>query len=172
MQLEREGLLGFDRRGAARVKEFTAEDLAEIFTLRVTLETMAARLAAQRMTLEDVARMELNIERTRGTARLLELTLLDVEFHDLVVRAARHTRLLGGWTNLRHQIEVWLARAQARRDASPLTTRDDTVCHHLRLLAALRTGSEDQAASAMREHIEGWRREFAIAPGLSPMALS
>ena len=45
MQLEREGLLTFDKRGAAFVKEFTADDLEEIYSLRLTLETMAARLA-------------------------------------------------------------------------------------------------------------------------------
>ena len=33
MQLEREGLLVFNKRGAALVKEFTTEDLDEIFSL-------------------------------------------------------------------------------------------------------------------------------------------
>src|SRR5262245_56921139 len=38
LQLEREGLLVFDKRGAALVKKFTDEDFEEIFSLRLTLE--------------------------------------------------------------------------------------------------------------------------------------
>src|SRR5258706_10581187 len=118
MQLEREGLLAFDRRGAAHVKEFTVEDFEEIFSLRLAFETMAARLACRRLTAEDIADIEDNIARTRSAATLLEITLLDVEFHDQIVQAARHSRLVASWANLRHQIEVWLARMQARLEGS------------------------------------------------------
>ena len=53
MQLEREGLLVFDKRGAARVNSFTEGDFEEIFSLRLTLETMAARLASRNWTEND-----------------------------------------------------------------------------------------------------------------------
>jgi len=157
MQLEREGLLAFDKRGAARVKEFTAGDFEEIFSLRLAFETMAARLACRRLTAEDIADLEDNIARTRSAATLLEITLLDVEFHDRIVQAARHSRLVAAWANLRHQIEVWLARMQARLEGSPQRTRDETVRNHQRLLLTLRSGRESVAEKALREHIEGWR---------------
>jgi DNA-binding GntR family transcriptional regulator len=74
MQLEREGLLAFDKRGAARVKAFTDDDFDEIFGLRLELETMAARLACRNFSDWDEQRLAENIERTRGASRLLELT--------------------------------------------------------------------------------------------------
>jgi DNA-binding GntR family transcriptional regulator len=160
LQLEGEGLLTFDRRGAALVREFTAADFQEIFSLRLTLETMAARLACVRLTDGDCARLEANIERTRSATKLLEVTLLDVEFHDLVVRTARHSRLQAAWANLRHQIEVWLARMHSQLDASTHQAREETVRHHRKLLAALRSGRAATAEKAMRRHIEGWRRQF------------
>jgi DNA-binding GntR family transcriptional regulator len=163
MQLEREGLLLFDKRGAALVKAFTNEDFEEVFTLRLTLETMAARLACRNFTDHDAVRLEENIGRTRSAARLLEVTLLDVEFHDLVMRAARHTRLYVCWSNLRHQIEVWLARMQSRVGASIHKTRESTARHHQELLDSLRSGREEKAAKTMREHIEGWRRQYPQA---------
>ncbi len=161
MQLEREGLLAFDKRGAARVKTFTEDDFEEIFSLRLELETMAARLACRNFSAGDEQRMTDNIERTRAAARLLELTLLDVEFHDLIVRAAGHSRLATCWETLRHQLEFWLARMQSRLAAPVPKTREATVRNHQGLLAALRSGHEARAVKAVREHIEGWRRQQA-----------
>jgi DNA-binding GntR family transcriptional regulator len=161
IQLEREGLLVFDRRGAARVKTFTEDDFEEIFSLRLELETMAARLACKNLSTADEERMADNIERTRSASRLLELTLLDVEFHDLAVQAARHSRLVTCWATLRHQLEFWLARMQSRLAAPVLKTREATARNHQGLLAALRSGHEVRAVKAVREHIEGWRRQQA-----------
>jgi DNA-binding GntR family transcriptional regulator len=164
MQLEREGLLAFDKRGAAMVKAFTAEDFEEIFSLRLALETMAARLACRNLGASEIAPLEANIARTRSTTQLLEITLLDVEFHDLIVQAARHSRLYASWANLRHQLEVWLARMQGRLEASTHKTREETVRHHQELLQALRSGRERKAEKAMREHIEGWRARMETRP--------
>lgn len=160
MQLEREGLLTFDKRGAAFVKEFTADDLEEIYSLRLALETMAARLACSKMPEDVVARIEENIEKTHSAKLLLDLTLLDVEFHDLIVQASTHHRLLSAWSGLRHQIEVWLARMQSRLEAPVEKTREATVSHHRGILKALRAGKEERAVTVVREHIEGWRRQF------------
>jgi DNA-binding GntR family transcriptional regulator len=161
MQLEREGLLVFDKRGAALVKTFTEDDFEEIFSLRLELETMAARLACRNFSATDAERMADNIERTRTASRLLELTLLDVEFHDLMVQAARHSRLAMCWATLRHQLEFWLARMQSRLAAPVPKTREATVRNHQGLLTALRSGNERRAVKAIREHIEGWRRQQA-----------
>jgi DNA-binding GntR family transcriptional regulator len=158
MQLEREGLLLFDRRGAALVREFTPADLQEIHSLRMALETMAARLACQRFDESFGARFERNIELTRGAARLIDLSLLDVEFHDLIIQCAQHSRLYSAWTNLRHQIEVWLARMYARLDTPPDKTYGLTVRHHATILKILRSGDQHRAEKVIREHIERWRR--------------
>ena len=161
MQLEGEGLLAFDKRGAARVKTFTEDDFEEIFSLRLELETMASRLACRDFLEADGKRIAENIERTRKASRLLELTLLDVEFHDLIVQAARHTRLQACWATLRHQLEFWLARMHSQGEAPVPKTREATVRNHQGLLAALRSGNEGRAVKGIREHIEGWRRQQA-----------
>lgn len=161
MQLEREGLLVFDKRGAARVKVFSEDDFTEIFTLRLNLETMAARLACRRFTKADHRRFLDNIERTRSATKLLELTLSDVEFHDLVVQTSRHARLLTCWSTLRHQIEYWLARMQDRVESPLSKTRDATERNHRRLLAALQAGNEQRMTKEIREHIEVWGRQQA-----------
>ena len=161
MQLEREGLLVFDKRGAARVKVFTEDEFEEIFSLRLALETLAVRLACGDLPPAHERRIADNIERTRHASRLLELTLLDIEFHDLLVQSAGHSRLQTCWATLRHQLEFWLARMHSRVQAPVAKTREATVHNHLKLLAAIHLGHEARAVKGIREHIEGWRRQQA-----------
>lgn len=158
MQLEREGLLTFDRRGAALVRKFTAADLDEIHSLRLTLESMAARLTCQHFDESFTPRFERNIDQTRAATRLIDLCLLDVEFHDLVMQGAQHSRLYSAWANLRHQIEVWLGRMYPRLETPPDKPRDLTVRHHETILKILRSGNQERAEKIIREHIERWRR--------------
>jgi DNA-binding GntR family transcriptional regulator len=54
VELERQGLVEFDRNGRACVRTFTADDVAEIISLRANLQRMAARLAAMA---DDLARL-------------------------------------------------------------------------------------------------------------------
>lgn len=165
MQLEREGLLVFDRRGAALVREFTPADLEEIHSLRVPLETMAARLACGRFAPAFLLRFELNIEQTRRASRLIDLSLLDVEFHDLIMQCAQHGRLYDAWANLRHQIEVWLGRMYARLDTPLTKTHRLTVRHHQTILKVLRSGNSERAGKVVQDHIIRWhRRHLKPAP--------
>jgi DNA-binding GntR family transcriptional regulator len=120
---------------------------------------MAARLACRKFSEAAEERLADNIERTRSASRLLELTLLDIEFHDLIVQASQHSRLATCWATLRHQLEFWLARMHRRVQAPVPKTREATVRNHQKLLTALRSGDEARAVKCIREHIEGWRRQ-------------
>ena len=49
VELEQEGLVAFDHRGRSRVRNFTEEDFEAVFSMRCTLEVMAARLVTARV---------------------------------------------------------------------------------------------------------------------------
>jgi DNA-binding GntR family transcriptional regulator len=169
LELAGEGLLVFDRRGAARVPDFSGTDLEEIGSLRLTLESMAARLACRNFNGEFQASFEANIEQTRRATRLLDLSMLDVEFHDHIVKCARHSRLYGAWANLRHQIELWLGRMYARLDMPTDKAHGLMVRHHQKILDVLRSGDEDRAEKLVREHIERWHRRHLRPEGVEEM---
>lgn len=162
MTLEREGLLEFDERGAARVRNFTAADFEEIFTMRLALEPMAARLACRRLQSADVAALTENIRRMRKTSSPLEVTLLDVDFHDLIMQSARHSLLSVCWGNLRSLLRVWLARLH-RREEGPKETKQLTVKGHVEIVKILQSGDGDAAAEAMRNHLVSWRERMPKA---------
>ena len=159
MALEREGLLEFDDRGAARVRNFTAVDFEEIFTMRLALEPTAARLACRRIQPADMAVLKENIRQMRQTSSLLEVTLLDIDFHDHIVQSARHSLLSVCWGNLRSPLRVWLARLH-RREEGPMETKQLTVRGHVKLVKILQAGNEDAAETEIRAHLVSWRERM------------
>ena len=153
--LERDGLVEFNDRSRTRVRSLTAVDFEEICSMRVALESLAARLAAAKWTTADTRAIEDNIRRQERAATLGELSHLDVEMHEYVVRLAGHRRLLAAWRGIRWQFEMCLAythRLQRKLDFEP---RRITVDSHRGLLAALASGKPERAAKTMAAHIEG-----------------
>jgi DNA-binding GntR family transcriptional regulator len=150
--LEREGLVEFDRNGRACVRTFTADDGAEIISLRAALQRMAARLAAKKLTDEDVARLDKILDRAKETQDLTAFSALDTAFHDEVVVIARHKRLSRLWTDVRSQFELWLARIHRRRESALHDVRQATLKAHRVCIDTLKTRNPDAAGDLMERH--------------------
>jgi DNA-binding GntR family transcriptional regulator len=159
VELERQGLVEFDRHGRACVKPFTAEDIAEILSLRASLQAMAARLAARRLTEEDEERLEALLSRAARTEDLTEFSSLDTAFHDEIVAVARHRRLQRVWNDLRAQMELWLARLHRHRERKVHDVRPETLRSHREMLRVLKTRRPDDAARLMERHCS-WGEEY------------
>jgi DNA-binding GntR family transcriptional regulator len=153
--LERDGLVEFNDRSRTRVRALTAGDFEEICSMRMALESMAARIAAGKWTEENTRVIEENIRRQELAATLGELSHLDVEMHEYVVRLAGHRRLLAAWRGIRWQFEMCLAYTHRLQQQLAFEPRRITVDSHRRLLAALASGDPELAAKTMAAHIEG-----------------
>lgn len=156
IQLEREGLILFNDRGRTRVCSMTPEDFAEISSLRVSLESLGARWAAERWKPTDTAAIEKNIRQQARAKTLMELSRLDVELHEYVMRASGHRRLLTAWEVIRPQFEMWLAHIHRIQNTNNMEPRDITVSAHRRLLTVLAGGSPEAAEQAMKAHVGSW----------------
>jgi len=156
-QLEREGLVVFDGRGRSRVRTLTPADFEELATLRLSLETMSAGLAAERLTRADAAALEDNLDRCERAATLEDLSRLDIEFHDLVMQAARHGRLLVCWRTIVHQVEWWLALNYRLQHAKAGPTRPVVMKGQRDLYKAIRSGDPRKAVAELKAHIGRWR---------------
>jgi DNA-binding GntR family transcriptional regulator len=152
--LERDGLVEFNDRSRTRVRPLAATDFEEICSMRMALESMAARIAAARWTDEHTRTIEENIQRQESAATLGELSHLDVEMHEYVVRLAAHRRLLAAWRGIRWQFEMCLAYTHRLQENLEFEPRRITVDSHRRLLEALSSGEPDLAAKTMATHIE------------------
>ena len=152
VELERQGLVQFEPNGRATVKPFTDEDETEILSLRATLQTMAARLAAQKLTDADVARLEAILARAKDTRDLTDFSALDTAFHDEIVAIANHKRLTRVWVDLRAQMELWLSRLHRQREKLTHDVRKATLASHKEMIDVLKTRKPKTAGDMMEQH--------------------
>jgi DNA-binding GntR family transcriptional regulator len=142
--LEQDGLVRAIPRAGYMVTQLTLRDLQEVYQLRVTLEAMAARLAAENITDEELQ----ELEELRATSDPDEARLFNRRFHLLVARASGNSRLAKMVEQLLDDMDRWAALEVARHTPAVL------LIGHQAELDALRTRDPDIAEKTMREHIE------------------
>jgi len=154
--LERDGLVEFSETGRAYVKRLSPHDFEELFVLRLALEPVAARLAAPVLRAQFPA-LEENIAATRRATALIEITHLDLDFHQIILEASVNVRLLRLWRSLRSELELWLGQLQRSKEIQTRGTRDETVSSHKELLECFRAQPPATCERIMRQHIVDWR---------------
>lgn len=152
VELERQGLVQFEANGRATVRPFTDEDEAEILSLRATLQTMAARIAATKLMDADVARLEAILARAKETRDLTDFSALDTAFHNEIVAIANHRRLTRVWVDLRAQMELWLSRLHRQREKLTHDVRKATLASHREMIEVLKTRNPKAAGERMELH--------------------
>jgi DNA-binding GntR family transcriptional regulator len=160
--LERDGLLVFDERGRCRVRTLSARDLEEIYDTRLLLECESFRLAAMRHTAEQLSAMRRNIVRMEKARSIVRVTLLDIEFHELIIEAADHSRIAHLWAIMRGQIQIFTASLQRQLDEVADNVRETSVATHRECLEIIASRDAAAAAEAARKHLQTWR-EWLLA---------
>jgi len=135
-QLEQQGLVKIEPHVGAVTTPLSAEDLRELFEVRVTLEGLAVRLATPHLTeadLQELERMQADMEAgIDAGASPLELSAANRRFHERMYAGCRNRRLLALLSDL------W---DLAARYPPPLTGSDEhtwqSMREHRAILAAL-----------------------------------
>ncbi len=103
-KLEAEGLVRFTPHRGAVVTPISAEDVKNIFELRVALETLAARRGAAQLTPADLAEMSRLVIQMRRATRAPDVWLeLNRRFHSTIYAASGNPRLVRLIDGLRAQ---------------------------------------------------------------------
>jgi DNA-binding GntR family transcriptional regulator len=153
--LEREGLVDFTATGRAYVKTLTAQDFSELYEMRLTLEPRATRLAAGHLRERPQALLE-NVAATARAESILDITRLDLEFHQLIMEASGNGRLLKAWRALRWELGLWLGRLHRMHERRTSGVRAETIRAHGELIGCFRTRPPEACEELMRQHILGW----------------
>lgn len=161
--LEREGLVGFTATGRAYVKALDARDFNELYVMRLTLEPVATRLAAPTLRAHPETLLA-NVAETARATSILEVTRLDLEFHQHIMACAGNARLLKAWLALRWELGLWLGRLHRLHERKTRSVRTETVRAHSELIALLRTQSPAACEGLMRRHILGWHAWLPESP--------
>ncbi|MEU7031843.1 FadR/GntR family transcriptional regulator [Streptomyces sp. SBR177] len=125
-------------------RRFAGSDPRDVAELRATLESSAARLAAQRRTDRDLGQLDALLARREAawaTGDAEEFVTADAAFHHAVVVASHNEVLTGLYSDLGHVLRSWL-----REDVGP-ELRPENHMDHARLVAAIRDGDAERAAT-------------------------
>ncbi|GLI27006.1 transcriptional regulator [Agromyces rhizosphaerae] len=122
---------------------------AELLEVRSGLEIYVARLAAERLTDEELARLAEHLdEMADATDDLHAFVAADLAFHQDLARAAGNTVLLDLLQIVRSLLRVWVDRAVQDPDHAAIALREHRAVHD-----ALAARDADRAASAMAAHM-------------------
>lgn len=166
-QLEREGLVIKERNRGAFVARLSRQDLEEVYSLRLALESLAVKLAIQHADPAELDEMQKIVNSMykyaeRGITEKLAAEL-DIRFHEIIYRAAKHQRLYDVWADLKPQIYILLLG----RMVATLDYRTMAVNSHQEILDALSAKDEARAIALVKQHLgesyervlEGYERQ-------------
>lgn len=149
-KLELEGFVVMIPRKGAYVAGVSLKDVADVFEIRSALEGLAAGLAAERVTEDELEQMEraLLYQGGEDEPNLEQIVESDTDFHALVYKASRNERLILILANLREQIQ----RFRATSLAVPGRIKD-AIDEHRQIVEALRNHDIEEAQSLAMAHI-------------------
>ncbi len=127
--------------------------IAEVFELRLAVETMAARLAAQRVTPQEVQRLVDCQRALESSGDVHAFRRADSEFHLTVAR-------ISGNSMLSQAVEDVRAAVSSRLDRYDFAViYESSIRGHARVIDAISKRDSVGAAAAMDAHIEEARAE-------------
>lgn len=149
-KLELENFVVMIPRKGAYVAGVSSKDVADVFEIRSALEGLAAGLAAERITEDELEQMErvLFCRSNEGDIDLEEVVKSDTDFHALVYSASRNERLIQILANLREQIQRFRATSLAVPGRNKLALEE-----HRAIVEALRNHDSEEAQTLAIAHI-------------------
>ena len=151
-QLESEGLVQHQPNRGVFVADITEDDLLGLLLpVRLTIEQHAVLRTIERMSSEDLLRLEQTVQAMRLCAErgdLARVNELDVRFHDLTIEFSGSYQALQLWRSVQARIRAQIYRLAVRHEHI-----EDIVAEHEQLLDAIRGGHRDQLAALLEDHV-------------------
>lgn len=151
-KLERDDLVTRLPKGGFAVREFTKEDVEEIFGIRSALESYAAYLATLHISPERMATLEKKVSESGHALKSGEeekVVELHTEFHDLLYKSCKSKKLIEMINNFRDYFYRYRAALLHTEDGMNASTQD-----HRRMLEAMKNKNPRLVERLVRKHLE------------------
>jgi DNA-binding GntR family transcriptional regulator len=158
--LESTGLLNSHPRRGFFVRTIRAEDLDDLYELRICIETQAAARLAGCITATGLSQLRAQLQRMRALAKkdaVNQQIEEDLRFHRLICALGGNTRLLAICDQITPEVRLGVALIGRLYDDSHRIAET-----HLPIIAALEAGQPKAASEAMDYHIR-IAREHVVA---------
>lgn len=153
LNLAGEGLVERLPNRGARVRAISVDEAIEIVEVRIGLETLCARKAAENVTASDAAQLRAlraDIERAIGSGDLMAYSRLNQELDRRIRDLSRH----GTATQLLERLRAQSARHQFRLAFHPGRAATSAP-EHIAIIDAILAKDPDAAEAATRAHLSG-----------------
>jgi DNA-binding GntR family transcriptional regulator len=150
-KLERDDLVTKLPKGGFAVREFTKEDVDEIFGIRSALESYAAYLATLHISSEKISQLEKKVKESEDALAKGDdekLVQLNTEFHDLIYKSSKSKKLTEMINNFRdyfYRYRSLLLRTEKGTNYS--------IDDHRRMLEAMRKKNPRLVERLVRIHL-------------------
>lgn len=144
-RLSKDGLVHLRARKGASVKEFSIDEVMEVYAIRIALEGLAAGLAAARIDLKKLEKIK-SLFKSRNTNDLIKA---DTQLHDLIISSCGNKRLIDMLNGLKNFVQIFRVAGYTFKDRSLVATAD-----HIKILEALEKRDGRLSEKLMRKHIE------------------
>ena len=151
-KLELEGFVVMIPRRGTYVADISIKDLTEIYEIRTCLDVLAAGLAAERITTEELETLNgylIEIGQHVANNDMNKIVEADTAFHDVLYTASRNERLRSIINNLREQMTGIRGRSMSY-PGRLIETMDE----HRNLVDSIASRDVERAQHAARIHIE------------------
>jgi len=151
-KLERDDLVSRLPKGGFAVREFTNEDVEEIFGIRIALESYAAYLAAIHMTTDKISALEEKADESEKALKKGEgekAVQLYTEFHDLLYKSCKSKKLIEMINGYRDYFYRYRSALLHTPDGFKTSITD-----HRQMIEAMKKNNPRLVESLVRTHLE------------------
>lgn len=134
--------------------------IIEVFEARRIVEVGLTAMAAQRITDEEIDKLERCLQRSTETVEDPPAFMVaDIKFHELIVETARNVFLKRFMTSIYH-----LSRASRMRTVQIPGIREQAMHDHKEIVQALKARDPEQARQAMLRHLNNIEAKLLNLP--------
>lgn len=161
--LELDGLVKMIPRKGAQVAQISREDLQDVLEVRKALDTLAVKLACNRITEDEIKKLKEAENEFEKTLMQSDTTLIaeaDVAFHDVIQLAAKNKRLKSIISNLAERIYRYRFEYIKQQSDGGKTL----VMEHREIIRCIEEKDVKAAINAIEVHIDN--QELSIVTQL------
>lgn len=145
--LESEKLIHIIPNNGVYVTDVSFQELKDVFEVRLFLVGLSGRLAAERITPEEINKLKELLDKIKKEKNRRKLIQLDAEFHDLVNYSTKNQTLAETLKRLRNQIgRLWFFAKE--NDAYSQKIPEDFE----ELIKALENKEQNKSEQIMKDH--------------------
>ncbi len=132
------------------IRALTVQDAWELYTLRASLEGLAARIASEKITAKNGSQLKKSLERLAVACKADDknaVAAADYELHTCIIDLCEHKRLQVQYALLEQQVRRYIALSD-----DLLVNKIDVLEQHRPLVRAILNGESNQAEEIAKNH--------------------